>query len=150
MTAPSATYRLQLHASFTFDDAAALCSYLSDLGLTHIYCSPYLQAAKGSMHGYDVIDHSRPNAELGGDDGLQRLVASLQEHGLGQVLDIVPNHMAISSSENRWWADVLENGPSSHFAGYFDVEWHPPEARLRNTVLIPVLGDHVWPRTRDW
>jgi (1->4)-alpha-D-glucan 1-alpha-D-glucosylmutase len=142
MTAPSATYRLQLHAGFAFDDAAALCDYLSDLGVTHVYCSPYLQAAKGSTHGYDVIDHRRPNAELGGEEALERFMESLRKHGLGQVLDVVPNHMAISTSENRWWADVLENGPSSHFARYFDVEWDPPESRLQNMVLIPVLGDH--------
>ncbi|HEU4687063.1 MAG TPA: malto-oligosyltrehalose synthase [Vicinamibacterales bacterium] len=141
-TAPSATYRLQLHAGFTFDDAARLCDYLSELGVTHQYCSPYLQAARGSTHGYDVIDHTRPNLELGGEEGWRRFVAALRAAQLGQVLDIVPNHMAISSPENWWWADVLENGPSSHFASYFDVEWEPPEARLRNTVLIPILRDH--------
>jgi (1->4)-alpha-D-glucan 1-alpha-D-glucosylmutase len=143
MTLPvSATYRLQLHGGFTFDDAAATMAYLRELGVTHAYCSPYLQAAAGSTHGYDVIDHRQPNRELGGEDGLSRFIAALRTHGLGQVLDIVPNHMAISTAENRWWADVLEHGPSSHFASYFDVEWDPPEARLRNRVLIPVLGDH--------
>jgi (1->4)-alpha-D-glucan 1-alpha-D-glucosylmutase len=143
MTAiPSATYRLQLHAGFTFDDAARLSGYLSDLGVTHVYCSPYLQAAPGSTHGYDVIDYTRPNLELGGEEGLRRFTAALKASQLGQVLDIVPNHMAISTAANWWWADVLENGPSSHFASYFDVEWEPPEARLRNTVLIPILGDH--------
>ncbi len=140
--APSATYRLQLRADFTFDDAAGLSDYLSELGVTHLYCSPYLQAAGGSTHGYDVIDHTRPNKELGGEEGLRRFVAALKAAGLGQVLDIVPNHMAISSPENWWWADVLENGPSSHFASYFDVEWEPAETRLRNTVLIPILRDH--------
>jgi (1->4)-alpha-D-glucan 1-alpha-D-glucosylmutase len=119
-----------------------VCDYLAALGITHAYCSPYLQAARGSTHGYDVIDHSSVNVELGGEDGFRRFVAALEQNGLGQVLDIVPNHMAISTAENRWWADVLENGPSSHFASYFDVEWDPPEARLRNTVLIPVLADH--------
>jgi (1->4)-alpha-D-glucan 1-alpha-D-glucosylmutase len=138
---PRATYRLQLHAGFTFDDAAAAAPYLAALGVSHVYCSPYLQAARGSTHGYDVVDHSRVNEELGGDAAYRRFVAALQAHGLGQVLDIVPNHMAITS-ENGWWLDVLENGPSSHFAAYFDVEWDPPEARLRNMVLLPVLGDH--------
>jgi (1->4)-alpha-D-glucan 1-alpha-D-glucosylmutase len=133
---------LQLHAGFTFDDAAGLCDYLAELGITHVYCSPYLQAARGSTHGYDVIDHTKPNRELGGEEGLRRFVAALRAEGLGQVLDIVPNHMAISTRENWWWADVLENGPSSHFASYFDVEWEPPEARLRNTVLLPILSDH--------
>jgi (1->4)-alpha-D-glucan 1-alpha-D-glucosylmutase len=136
-----ATYRLQLHADFTFADAAAIADYLSDLGISHVYCSPYLQAAPGSTHGYDVVDHSRVNRELGGEEGHQRFVAALRGRGLGQVLDIVPNHMAISSAENGWWVDVLENGPSSLYAGYFDVEWAPPEARLRNMVLLPVLGD---------
>jgi (1->4)-alpha-D-glucan 1-alpha-D-glucosylmutase len=137
-----ATYRVQLHAGFTFDDAARVADYLAALGISHIYCSPYLQAAPGSTHGYDVIDHSRLNAELGGEEGFARFVDALKAQALGQVLDIVPNHMAISSSENVWWMDVLENGPSSRFAAYFDVDWDPPEARLRNTVLLPVLGDH--------
>ncbi len=137
----SATYRLQLHAGFTFDDAARLADYLAALGISHVYCSPYLQAARGSTHGYDVIDHARVNAELGGEAGFARFVGALRAHHLGQVLDIVPNHMAISTAENRWWADVLENGPSSAFTSYFDVDWDPPEARLRNTVLVPILGD---------
>jgi (1->4)-alpha-D-glucan 1-alpha-D-glucosylmutase len=139
---PSATYRLQLHPDFTFDDAAEVSAYLSELGITHVYCSPYLQAVPGSTHGYDVIDHTRPNVELGGEEGFRRFAAALRGAGLGQVLDIVPNHMAISTAANWWWADVLENGPSSHFASYFDVQWEPPEARLRNTVLIPILRDH--------
>ena len=139
---PTATYRLQLHADFPFDAAAGISDYLSDLGITHAYCSPYLQAAPGSTHGYDVIDYTRPNVELGGEEGFRRFAAALKSAHLGQVLDIVPNHMAISTAANWWWADVLENGPSSHFASYFDVEWEPPEARLRNTVLIPILRDH--------
>jgi (1->4)-alpha-D-glucan 1-alpha-D-glucosylmutase len=139
---PTATYRLQLHADFAFDAAAGISDYLSELGITHAYCSPYLQAAPGSTHGYDVIDYTRPNVELGGEEGFRRFSAALKSAHLGQVLDIVPNHMAISTAANWWWADVLENGPSSHFASYFDVEWEPPEARLRNTVLIPILSDH--------
>jgi (1->4)-alpha-D-glucan 1-alpha-D-glucosylmutase len=137
-----ATYRLQLHADFGFDRAAAIADYLAELGISHAYCSPYLQAARGSTHGYDVIAHDRVNVELGGAAANERFVEALTVNALGQVLDIVPNHMAISTAENEWWADVLENGPSSRYAGYFDVEWAPPEARLRNTVLIPVLGDH--------
>jgi len=139
---PTATYRLQLHADFPFDAAAEISDYLSELGITHAYCSPYFQAAPGSTHGYDVIDYTRPNVELGGEEGLRRFAAALKNLQMGQVLDIVPNHMAISTAANWWWADVLENGPSSHFASYFDVEWEPPEARLRNTVLIPILSDH--------
>jgi (1->4)-alpha-D-glucan 1-alpha-D-glucosylmutase len=110
--------------------------------VTHVYLSPVLQAAPGSTHGYDVVDHSRPSDQLGGWDGHARLVAALAEAGLGQVLDIVPNHMAIGGPENRWWWDVLENGPSSIWASHFDVTWDPPEEKLRNTVLMPILGDH--------
>jgi len=139
---PTATYRLQLHADFPFDAAAGISDYLSELGVTHAYCSPYLQAAPGSTHGYDVIDYTRANVELGGEEGVRRFAAALKSAHLGQVLDIVPNHMAISTAANWWWADVLENGPSSHFASYFDVEWESPEARLRNIVLIPILRDH--------
>ena len=101
-----------------------------------------LQAAPGSAHGYDVVDHSQPSAQLGGWEGHARLVAALGEAGLGQVLDIVPNHMAIGGPENRWWWDVLANGPSSPWASHFDITWDPPEEKLRNTVLLPILGDH--------
>src|SRR4051812_49151940 len=139
---PAVTYRVQLHAGFTFDDAAAQAQYLSELGISHLYCSPYLQAAKGSTHGYDVVDHSRLNVELGGEEGHQRLQDALGRAGLGQVLDVVPNHMAITGRENAWWWDVLENGPSSIYASYFDVDWDPPESKLRNMVLMPILGDH--------
>jgi (1->4)-alpha-D-glucan 1-alpha-D-glucosylmutase len=107
-----------------------------------VYTSPYLTAAPGSTHGYDVVDHSRVNPELGGADGHTHLGAAIRAHGLGHVVDVVPNHMSISSADNVWWWDVLENGPSSRYAGYFDVDWDPPESRLRNTVLLPVLGDH--------
>jgi (1->4)-alpha-D-glucan 1-alpha-D-glucosylmutase len=142
MAVPIATYRLQLHAGFTFAHAAEISGYLAALGITHLYCSPYLQPMKGSAHGYDVVDHRFVSREIGGEHGFIAFVGALNARGLGQVLDIVPNHMAISSPENRWWHDVLENGPSSYFASYFDVEWEPPEARLRNTVLIPILRDH--------
>jgi (1->4)-alpha-D-glucan 1-alpha-D-glucosylmutase len=137
-----ATYRVQLHAGFDFAAAATIVDYLAQLGVSHLYCSPYLQAAKGSTHGYDVVDHQRLNQELGGAEGHARLSSSLRASGVGQVLDIVPNHMAIAGRENPWWWDVLENGPSSSYAAYFDVEWDPPESKLRNVVLLPVLGDH--------
>jgi (1->4)-alpha-D-glucan 1-alpha-D-glucosylmutase len=133
---------VQLNADFGFDDAAAIAPYLAELGVSHLYCSPYLQAAPGSTHGYDVVDHSRVNEELGGAAGHARMVAALAEQGILHVLDVVPNHMAISGPENRWWWDVLENGPSSRYASYFDVDWDPPESKLRNTVLMPILGDH--------
>jgi (1->4)-alpha-D-glucan 1-alpha-D-glucosylmutase len=137
-----ATYRVQLRAEFDFDAAAGVADYLADLGVSHLYCSPYLQAAPGSSHGYDVVDPTRVSDELGGEAGHQRLCQALAGQGLGQVLDIVPNHMAISSRDNRWWWDVLENGPASRYAGYFDIDWEPREERLRNLVLLPVLADH--------
>jgi len=137
---PHSTYRLQLHAGFTFDDAIRIAPYLKALGVSHVYCSPYLQAAPGSMHGYDVVDQQCINAELGGEEAHQRFCARLAELGLGQILDIVPNHMAIGPQNKYWW-DVLENGPSSRFATWFDIDWHSSEVRLQNKVLIPVLGD---------
>ncbi|HEX2043929.1 MAG TPA: malto-oligosyltrehalose synthase, partial [Acidimicrobiales bacterium] len=143
MSTPRATYRVQLHAGFTFDDAAAIVDYLADLGISHLYCSPFLQAAPGSTHGYDVVDHHRLNEELGGEEAYERLCRALEARGMTQLVDIVPNHMAISGRENRWWWDVLENGPSSRYASYFDIDWDPPEERLRLRVLMPVLGDHV-------
>jgi (1->4)-alpha-D-glucan 1-alpha-D-glucosylmutase len=136
------TYRLQLYPGFGFDEAAAVCGYLKKLGVTHIYCSPYLQAAPGSKHGYDVVDPGRVNEELGGAAAHARFLQRLKEEGLGQVLDIVPNHMAIAGRRNRWWWDVLENGPSSTYASWFDVEWQAPEEKLRDKILVPVLGDH--------
>ena len=138
--APTSTYRLQLNQHFTFHHAAAIADYLAELGISHVYCSPYLQAAPGSMHGYDVVDHERLNQELGGEDGHALFCARLHELGLCQVLDIVPNHMAIGP-ENRYWWDVLENGPSSRYATWFDIDWHSSEVKLQNKVLIPVLGD---------
>ena len=137
---PSSTYRLQLHRDFTFDDAASIADYLWQLGVSHVYSSPYLQAAPGSMHGYDVVDHSRVNEELGGVAAHERFSKRLGENGLGQVLDIVPNHMSLGR-ENRYWWDVLENGASSRYASFFDIDWQPYEERLRNKVLVPVLAD---------
>jgi (1->4)-alpha-D-glucan 1-alpha-D-glucosylmutase len=133
---------VQLTPDFGFDEAAEIAGYLSRLGVSHLYCSPYLAAAPGSRHGYDVVDHSRVNPELGGEEGHARLCRALGASGLGQVLDVVPNHMAIAGRRSRWWWDVLENGPSSRYATYFDVAWDPPERKLRNTILMPVLGDH--------
>jgi (1->4)-alpha-D-glucan 1-alpha-D-glucosylmutase len=137
-----ATYRIQLHPGFTFDDAIRILDYLKELGVSHVYCSPYLQAVHGSPHGYDVVDPRKVNQELGGEEAHARFVQTLKERGLGQVLDIVPNHMAVSGPDNPWWWDVLENGPSSRYASYFDVDWDPPEVRHSNEVLVPVLGDH--------
>jgi (1->4)-alpha-D-glucan 1-alpha-D-glucosylmutase len=137
----AATYRVQLHAGFTFDDAAAITGYLAALGISHLYCSPILQAAAGSTHGYDVVDHGRLNSELGGSGGYRRLADQLARRGLGQVLDIVPNHMALAGRANAWWWDVLENGPSSVYASHFDIDWDPPQRKLADVVLMPVLGD---------
>jgi (1->4)-alpha-D-glucan 1-alpha-D-glucosylmutase len=136
-----ATYRVQLRPEFGFDEAAAIAGYLADLGVSHLYSSPELAASAGSTHGYDVVDHSTLNPELGGLAGHRRLQEALGRAGLGLVLDIVPNHMAIGGPENRWWWDVLENGPSSRYASYFDVEWDPPESHLRNKILLPGLGE---------
>jgi (1->4)-alpha-D-glucan 1-alpha-D-glucosylmutase len=138
---PRATYRVQLTPSFTFDDAAAMADYLQALGISHVYASPYLRAMPGSQHGYDVVDPRRVNPELGGEAGHARFCTALGAHDLGQVLDVVPNHMAIGP-ENPWWWDVLENGPASRWAMTFDVDWAHPEPHLRERVLLPVLADH--------
>ena len=138
--APLATYRVQLHKDFDFDDAAAVTPYLADLGVTDLYTSPYLTAAPGSRHGYDVLDHQQINPELGGAAAHQRFIAAVQAQGLGHLLDIVPNHMGISSG-NALWRDVLENGPSAQAARFFDIEWHPVKEELADKVLVPVLGD---------
>ncbi len=138
--APTSCYRLQLHAGFAFAEAIEAARYLKQLGISHLYCSPYLQSVRGSLHGYDVVDPQRVNAEIGGEEGHRRFCASLRELGMGQVLDIVPNHMA-TGPENKYWWDVLENGPSSRFATWFDIDWNSAEAKLQNKVLLPVLGD---------
>jgi (1->4)-alpha-D-glucan 1-alpha-D-glucosylmutase len=137
---PKSTYRLQLHKGFTFDDAAAIADYLRQLGVSHVYSSPYLQAAPGSMHGYDVVDHQRLNEELGGAPAHKRFSEKLGEVKLGQVLDIVPNHMSLGRENHYWW-DVLENGTSSRYASFFDIDWQPQEERLRDKVLVPILSD---------
>jgi (1->4)-alpha-D-glucan 1-alpha-D-glucosylmutase len=137
MREPRATYRLQLHKDFTFADATAAAPYLAELGISHLYLSPILTAAKGSMHGYDVVDPEHINDELGGPEGFEKLVTAAHDAGLGILLDIVPNHMSIAGKRNRWWFDVLENGPSSYYAHYFDVDWTVGDDR----VLLPVLGE---------
>ena len=121
----SSSYRLQLHAGFPFSEASKVAGYLKELGISHVYCSPYLQAANGSMHGYDVVDPQKVNVELGGEEGQTQFSIALRVLGMGQVLDIVPNHMA-TGSENKYWWDVLENGPSSLFASWFDIDCRTP------------------------
>jgi (1->4)-alpha-D-glucan 1-alpha-D-glucosylmutase len=139
---PRATYRLQFSAAFTLEDAARLVPYLARLGVSHAYCSPLLRARKGSSHGYDVVDHRAINPELGGQGAFERFVAALRAHGMGLVLDIVPNHMGVFGGDNAWWLDVLKNGAMSRYARYFDIEWHPVNRDLEGKVLAPVLGDH--------
>jgi (1->4)-alpha-D-glucan 1-alpha-D-glucosylmutase len=142
VSTPVATYRVQLTPTFGFADAAGLAGYLRALGVSHLYTSPVLQAQAGSAHGYDVVDHQRVSAELGGDEGFAALARTLADEGLALVVDIVPNHMAVATPGNRWWMDVLQNGPASRYAPFFDIDWAPPEHKLAGKVLVPVLGDH--------
>jgi len=139
---PRASYRIQLHAGFDFEAAVGIVDYLARLGISHLYCSPYLQAVPGSAHGYDVIDPTAVNEELGGESGRAMLCDALAKHGMGQMLDVVPNHMSTASG-NRWWWDVLRRGRESEAAAFFDVDWSPPETRLHGRILVPVLADHV-------
>jgi (1->4)-alpha-D-glucan 1-alpha-D-glucosylmutase len=142
---PVATYRLQFTPQFTFNNAAAIVNYLHELGITSIYASPIFAARHGSTHGYDITDHGKLNSDLGNEEDLGRVVRALQERQMGLIMDVVPNHMCIAGSSNRWWNDVLENGPSSSYASHFDIDWHPPKPDLINKVLLPVLGDQ-WGR----
>ena len=135
------TYRLQLHHAFGFEAARAAVGYLAELGVTDVYTSPLLAATRGSTHGYDVVDYGRLNEELGTTEEFERWSDAMRAHGLGLVLDWVPNHMGISDGQNRWWDDVLENGPSSVYADYFDIDWRPPKEALQDRVLLPILGD---------
>lgn len=139
---PVATYRLQLTPDFGFDRVIDLVPYLKALGISHVYTSPYLQAAEGSTHGYDVVDSTRVNRELGGAQLHQQMCETIQAAGLSHLIDVVPNHMAIPGQQNPWWWDVLESGPSSLYASYFDVDWETSEDRWQNRILLPVLGDH--------
>lgn len=138
---PLATYRLQLHKGFTLDDAAAIVPALARLGVTDIYLSPFFTAVPGSLHGYDICDHGNVNPELGGEEALDRLHAALQNEGMGLLLDFVPNHMAAHPSANAWWRDVLEHGPASPHASFFDIDWSPAKPELKGKLLLPILGD---------
>src|SRR5271165_3108472 len=122
---PRATYRLQFHKGFGFADAAALAPYLAKLGISHVYASPWLKARPGSTHGYDIVDHRQLNPELGDERAFRAMVAAFRTHGLGQILDFVPNHMGVGGAGNLWWQDVLEWGPDSEYAGWFDIDWDP-------------------------
>lgn len=141
---PRATYRWQFNYLFTFQQAAELADYIAALGISDCYASPLMTARRGSLHGYDVTDHKRLNPELGGEAGFEAFAAQLKAHGLGLVLDVVPNHMCVQLSVggagNRWWEDVLEEGPASPYARFFDIDWHPPKTNLHNKILLPILG----------
>ena len=144
MTFPESTYRLQFHAGFTFRDAAAIVPYLHELGITHVYASPYFRATAGSTHGYDVTSHAELNPEIGSEADYEAFLAALREHGMSHILDTVPNHMGVATNDNAWWNDVLENGPASRYAHYFDIAWRgSPRPELQDKVLLPVLGC-VW------
>ncbi|HEY5522249.1 MAG TPA: alpha-amylase family glycosyl hydrolase, partial [Desulfuromonadaceae bacterium] len=138
---PVSTYRLQFNSHFRFSDAREIVHYLSTLGISDIYASPYFKASKGSLHGYDILDQNSLNPEIGSEDEYEELVGELKQCGLGQILDIVPNHMCIEGQGNAFWMDVLENGPSSIYASFFDIDWHPVKKELENKILIPILGD---------
>jgi (1->4)-alpha-D-glucan 1-alpha-D-glucosylmutase len=138
---PVSTYRLQFNSRFTFRDAGTIVDYLDALGITDCYASSYLAAVPGSPHGYDVVDPTRLNPDLGTAEEYWAWIHALQSRSMGHVVDLVPNHMGIANSANPWWLDVLENGPSSRFARFFDIEWRPVKAELADKVLIPILGD---------
>ncbi|WP_255360407.1 alpha-amylase family glycosyl hydrolase, partial [Frankia sp. EI5c] len=140
---PTGTYRLQLHMEFSFTDAAVIIPYLAALGVSHLYLSPILEAAPGSTHGYDVVDHSQISPELGGLGGLRRLVAAARRAGLGLIADVVPNHMAVltpGTTNTAWWS-VLREGPDSPYASWFDIDWDSPDNPGR--VLLPLLGQSL-------
>ncbi|NWK47138.1 malto-oligosyltrehalose synthase [Ralstonia pickettii] len=139
---PRATVRLQLHRDFTFDHVRALLDDFAALGISHLYTSPITTAQPGSTHGYDVVDPTRVNPELGGEPALERLVEALHARGMGLVVDIVPNHMGVGGAHNAWWLDVLESGPESAYANFFDIDWQPSHPGLRNKVLAPFLGEN--------
>jgi (1->4)-alpha-D-glucan 1-alpha-D-glucosylmutase len=138
---PTATYRLQFNRSFTFVDAMKVVPYLHALGITDCYSSSYLTAVPGSAHGYDIVDPTSLNPDLGTERDYRNFTDSLVRHEMGQVLDVVPNHMGIAHSWNAWWLDVLENGPGSRYAAFFDIDWHPVKAELEGKVLLPILGE---------
>jgi malto-oligosyltrehalose synthase len=138
---PLSTYRLQFNRNFTFAQATAIVPYLAALGISHCYASPYLRARPESTHGYDIIDHQHLNPEIGTPEDYDRFVATLHQHGMGQILDVVPNHMGVMGSDNAWWLDVLENGEASAYADFFDIDWEPLKDELQGKVLVPVLAD---------
>ncbi|WP_260291247.1 malto-oligosyltrehalose synthase [Sedimenticola hydrogenitrophicus] len=137
---PTSTYRLQFSRDFTFPQATELIPYLARLGISHVYCSPYLRARSGSSHGYDIIDHNSLNPEIGTAEEFAVFCNSLKFHGMGQILDMVPNHMGVMGADNAWWLDVLEHGQASVFAAFFDIDWQPKKLELHGKVLLPILA----------
>jgi (1->4)-alpha-D-glucan 1-alpha-D-glucosylmutase len=137
---PRATYRLQCHEGFGFEAIAEIAPYLARLGVSHIYASPWLKARPGSQHGYDIVDHHRLNPELGDEAAFERMIAALVRHGIGRILDFVPNHMGVGGSDNPLWLDALEWGRESGYAGWFDIDWQPDRFSLRDKILVPLLG----------
>jgi (1->4)-alpha-D-glucan 1-alpha-D-glucosylmutase len=135
-----ATLRLQFHKDFTLEDAVPLVPYFARLGISHVYASPLLRARAGSMHGYDVVDPTRVNPELGGEAALRDLVSALHGHDMGLILDIVSNHMAVGGSDNPWWLDLLEWGRLSPYGEFFDIQWHSPDPLMEGQLLLPFLG----------
>src|SRR5215831_7735023 len=146
---PCSSYRVQLNAGFTFDNAADIVDYLDDIGITDLYASPFLMARPGSNHGYDVTNHCCLNPEIGSREDFNRMSDKLGRHGMGLIADVVPNHMCIDHESNFWWWDVLEKGPSSPYARYFDIDWHPPKEDLSGKVLLPILGDQYGRELED-
>ena len=138
---PLATYRLQFNRDFTFAKATEIVPYLAALGISHCYASPYLRARPGSTHGYDIIDHTQLNPEIGTPEEFDQFVDALHRHNMGQILDVVPNHMGVMGADNVWWLDVLENGEASQYASFFDIDWQPLKDELQGKVLVPVLDD---------
>lgn len=139
---PSSVYRLQFNSQFTFQQAEKILPYLHDLGIDCVYASPYFKAVPGSPHGYNIMDPRTINPEIGGEEAHARFCEALKKQGLKQILDIVPNHMGIRGNQNPWWQDVLENGPASVYAHFFDIDWNPIKTEVRDKVLLPILGDY--------
>ncbi|KQT11012.1 malto-oligosyltrehalose synthase [Ramlibacter sp. Leaf400] len=139
---PVATYRVQFHEGCRFTDVAEAVPYLHALGISHLYSSPFLRARPGSTHGYDIVDHGALNPEVGDEEDFERMCRALRRHGMGQMLDLVPNHMGVLEADNAWWLEMLEHGQASAHSQTFDIEWQPAAPEMAGRVLLPVLGDH--------
>ncbi|HYZ72268.1 MAG TPA: alpha-amylase family glycosyl hydrolase, partial [Chthoniobacterales bacterium] len=138
---PTATYRLQFSRNFTFKDAIQVIPYLEKLGISDVYSSPFYRSRDKTDHGYDVINHNELNPALGTEEDFKAFADALKQRGMGHIADFVPNHMGIADPDNEWWMDVLENGPGSVYASFFDIDWDPVKPQLQNKVLLPILGD---------